>query len=157
MKASTANIDFTGYGDDLFVDIKMETHTKVVYDDIFTINYIETEAVLNSFFNSNLTIENSLKYLGVTSAQHLLKLDSFAIVKPKEFLSDFCIATGSMLNFKTSGSAEIKTITAYFNALLNTANAIAISDFKELSIKYCNQLNLSSVSVGSKEYDIYSY
>lgn len=159
VEAATANIDFTGYGEDLFVDIKMETYTKIIYDDVFRVNYIETEAVLNSFFNSNVTIENSLKTLGVTSAQHLLKLDSFAVVEPKEFLSDFCIATGSLLNFKTTGAAEIKTITSYFNALLNPVNAIAISDFKELSIKYYNQLNLSSVSVGCqpKEYEAYTY
>lgn len=159
IEADTASIDFSMHGQSVFADIKINSDELVIQESNFRINYIETEAVLNSFFNSNLTIENSLKYLGITSAQHLLKLDSFAIVKPKEFLSDFCIATGSMLNFKTSGSAEIKTITAYFNALLNTANAIAISDFKELSIKYYNQLNLSSVSVGCqpKEYDAYTY
>jgi hypothetical protein len=46
-----------------------------------------------------------------------------------------------------------------FNALLDVDNAIEITDFKDLSIRYSMDLNFSSVSVGQQisEYDVYSY
>lgn len=83
----------------------------------------------------------------------------FITIKPSDFLSDFCMYVGLILNFKNSGVAEFQYIDTFFNNLLNVSNAVEITDFKDLSVKHSLDLNFSSVSVGqeSKKYDIYTY
>jgi hypothetical protein len=142
----------------LFLDITIPTTVKVV--DNTTLAHIPINTVLSNIFNNKLTIKNSLfQYYGLTSAMHLLSKASYANYKPSDMLRDLCIATGSIVNFKNDGTVVIDTISSYFNSLLKTSNAIEITYFKDLSIKYHKELNFSGVSVGCQknDYDVYTY
>lgn len=159
IETDTANITFSENGTNMFVDFKVITDFTVVGQNDFAINYMEILDVFQNIFNYQATVQMELRSIGLTSAQAITKLENFAILKPKDFISDFCKATGSIMNFKRNGDVEFKYINTYFNELLTVGNAVEIQDFKDLSIKYFNELNYSSVSVGSspKDYDAYSY
>lgn len=141
-----------------FVDIYVETEVSVNKYNRY-LNYTTSENLLNSIFDNNATIEAELKTIGVASSEVIINSSSYISLKPKDFLSDFCIATGSMINFKLDGSVDIKKISTYFGALLNKANAIEILDFKNLEIGFDTELNFASVSagMGAQEYDVYAY
>ena len=51
------------------------------------------------------------------------------------------------------------TLKATLPTCLEYLNAVAISDFQDLSIKYFNELNYKGVEVGQepKEYELYTY
>jgi hypothetical protein len=89
----------------------------------------------------------------------LLAKTSYANYKPSDLLRDLCLATGSIINFKNDGTVVIDTISNYFNSLLKTSNAIEVTYFKDLTIKYHKELNFSGVSVGCQknDYDVYTY
>lgn len=159
IETDTADISFPKNGTNMFVDFKVSTDFPVVGQNDFAINYMEIFDVFQNIFNYQATVQMELRNIGLTSAQAITKLENFAILKPKDFISDFCKATGSIMNFKRNGDVEFKYINTYFNELLTAGNAIEIQDFKDLSIKYFNELNYSSVSVGCnpKDYDVYSY
>ena len=141
-----------------FVDIYVETEVSVNKYNRY-LNYTTSENLLNSIFDNNATIEAELKTIGVASSEVIINSSSYISLKPKDFLSDFCIATGSMINFKLDGSVDIKKISTYFGALLNKANAIEILDFKNLEIGFDTELNFASVSAGmeAQKYDVYAY
>lgn len=158
----TADLVFVASGS-FFVDLKMTTDINVFNSNAETIKYIPTSDILNSLFNNNITIPTSTNFkTALTSSNHLDSLASFATIKPKEFLSDFCAMAGAILNFELDGSVVIKQISDYFNDLLGAtsrANAIEITNFKDLSINYNTSLNFASVSVGQEisDYDVYTY
>jgi hypothetical protein len=148
---------FTPTGN-LFLDITIPTTIKVV--DNATLSHVPINIVLNNIFNNKLTIKNdSLQYYGLTSAMQLLSKASYANYKPSDLLRDLCVATGSIVNFKNDGTVVIDTISSYFNNLLKTSNAIEVSYFKDLTIKYSKELNFSGVAVGcsKNDYDVYTY
>lgn len=121
--------------------------------------YITSETVLNNIFNNNAIIEDGLKNVGITSAQAIVKRLTDISFTPKDFITDFCLAAGAVVNFKNTGTVAIEKMDTFFDTLLNKGNAIEITDFKDVSIGYDTTLNFSSVSVGmqSKEYDTITY
>jgi len=124
-----------------------------------SIYYLTAEAILDEIFNDQATIEASLKTIGVTSAQSIMKKLSYMTLTPKDFLTDFCAAAGAIVNFKNDGTVEIAKISTYFTALLNVASAETITDFKNVVIGYDETLNFASVSTGmeAKKYDVMTY
>jgi hypothetical protein len=148
---------FTPNGN-LFLDITIPTSVKVI--DNTTLAHIPINKILNDIFNNKITINNDLfQYYGLTSAMHLLSRASYANYKPSDLLRDLCIATGSIVNFKNDGTVVMEPISVYFNNLLQTNNAIEITYFKDLTIKYHKELNFSGVAVGcsKNDYDVYTY
>jgi hypothetical protein len=148
---------FTPTGN-LFMDITIPTTVKVV--DNTTLAHVPINTILNSMFNNMLTINNNLfEYYGLTSTMHLLNRASYANYKPSDLLRDLCIATGSIINFKNDGTVVMETISTYFNNLLQIGNAIEVTYFKDLTIKYHKELNFSGVAVGcsKNDYDVYTY
>lgn len=147
----------------MYFDLKIVTDVSVVNSDTQTIKYAYTSEVLKSLFNNNISIpQDTVFETALTSSSHLDSLATFATIKPKEFLADFCLMVGAVLNFKSDGSVEIKQMPYYFNDLLGAtsrANAVEITDFKDLSINYNTSLNFASVSVGQEisDYDVYTY
>lgn len=155
-----------GYEQALFVDIKRGTDIPVVGLTNQTIKYAYTSEVLSAIFNDNVSMP-AVPVLdsGLTSSNHLDSLADFATIKPKEFLADFCAMVGLILNFDLDGSVKIDLISDYFDSLFAVdafdvpVNAIEITDFEDLSIKYNTTLNFASVSVGKEisTYDVYTY
>lgn len=151
------NVVLTG---EMFLDITVPTNVFVINGTGNFIKYAPLADVLLNIFNERITIPSTPIFsYGLTSANQISKLSDFENIKPKEFLSDLCLMAGLMLNFKIDGTVEIGSITDMFNSLLNVNNAIAITDYKDLSVKHSLELNFASVSVGQeiKEYDMYSY
>jgi hypothetical protein len=141
-----------------FIDLIVPTTINIIENA--TVSHIPINTVLSNIFNNKLTIKNgSLQYYGLTSAMQLLNKASYANYKPSDLLSDLCLATGSIVNFKNDGTVVMDTISSYFNNLLKTSNAIEVTYFKDLSIKYNRELNFSGVAVGCQknDYDVYSY
>ena len=141
-----------------FVDIKRETNVLIVDSEFEYFKYVSPVTILQSFFDS-ITFGYPPFDYGITSANQIFKQNDFVNLKPKDFLSDYCLALGLMMNFKLDGSVYIDYMTSIFNSLLNTANAIEITDFKDVSIKHNTSLNFAGVSVGQEisDYEIYSY
>lgn len=121
--------------------------------------YLTAESILNSVFNDQATIETELKSIGVTSGQSILSRLNYISLMPKDFLTDFCLATGAIVNFKNDGTVDISRMSTYFTNLLDIANAIEVTNFKNVEISADTELNFSGVSVGMevKEYDVYTY
>jgi hypothetical protein len=78
---------------------------------------------------------------------------------PKDFITDFCAATGAVVNFNIDGTVSFSRQDTYFNSLLNKDNAIQITKFKDVEISYDETLNFASVTVGmpQKEYNVLTY
>jgi hypothetical protein len=140
----------------LFLDIKKATSINAVSDND-KIRAINADDLLNIIFNNN--VASSLSGVKITSARSLMGVDNSLTIKPSEFLRDFCIANGVMINFALGGGVFLNLIGTYFDNLLSDSNAIEITDFKDFSMSYAVDLNFASVSVGQeiKEYDIYTY
>jgi len=141
-----------------FVDLYVETEQNVNKYSRY-LRHTTAETLLNSFFDNNVTIEDELKAIGITSTNQIINSTNYTTLKPKEFLNDFCIATGSLVNFLPSGGVEVKRINTFFPAILSKSNAIEVQDFKDFSIKADTELNFASVSAGmeQKEYQVYTY
>lgn len=155
---STETTEFYTCTGDFSLDLYVETEKNInKYDR--SLRYTNAETLLNAFFDNNVTIEEPLKAVGVVSAAQIINKFNYISLKPKDFLNDFCIATGSLVNFLIDGSVEVKKINTYFPALLSKANAITVTNFKDVSISYDSELNFASVSAGmeSKEYGVYPY
>ncbi len=150
-----------------FLDITVLTDKLVVDSSTEKIKYKRIDNILNSLFNGNISIPYSepIFSFGLTSANQIMKLNDFANIKPREFLSDICTAGGLILNFKIDGSVEIASINSYFNNLFEVdednfpINSIRINEYQDLSINYHTDLNFTSVSVGQEtnEYDMFTY
>lgn len=121
--------------------------------------YLTSETIINQIFDNQATIEEGLKSVGVSSAQTILKRLNYISLIPKDFLNDFCLANGAMVNFKIDGTVDIAKISTFFSTLLDKSNAILIEDFKDLEISADSSLNFAGVSVGmeQKDYEVYTY
>jgi len=154
-------LPFTANVSNLFFDLKVMTNVKIIDIENATIKYISANALLDTIFNGNYytTDFNYLVDRGVTSANHLAKNDNFIKLKPSEFLSDFSKLLGLVVNAKLDGSVHVDSMETYFNNLLSTANAIEVTNEKDISISYSSDLVFNSVSVGQeqKECEIYPY
>ena len=134
-----------------YVDITRKTKIKpILSQTIITGAYIN--GILAGFFNGNIDTIYNENYL-VSSENALIGVNNILSIKPSEFLSDYCIMTGSLLNFKLNGDASIVDISTYFNNLLNANNAVIVNDPKDISVKYNLDLNCSGLSVGSASPD----
>lgn len=125
-----------------------------------SIYHLTSESVINQLFGSDKTaIEADLKTIGVTSAQSILKRLNYISMTPKDFITDFCAATGAVVNFNIDGTVSFSKQDTYFNSLLNKDNAIQITKFKDVEISYDETLNFASVTVGApqKEYNVLTY
>lgn len=158
IEGSLPNFVLTGIFGNFSIDLNISTTTPVnEYGK--KVPYLTAETVLNELFNNQIDIENSLKGIGITSSLSISnKLDYISII-PKDFLTDFCIGKGAMLNFKATGRAELITINTFLSDLLKKSNAIELIDFKELATSYDTTLNFASVTAGmdKKEYEVYPY
>jgi hypothetical protein len=123
------------------------------------IPYLTAETILNEVFNDQITIETALKSIGVTSSQSILKRLNYISLIPKDFMTDFCVANGAILNFKTDGTVDLAKISTYFETLLDKDNAIEVTYFQNVEIGADTTLNFASVSAGmeQKEYQVYTY
>ncbi len=123
------------------------------------IYYLTSESILDAIFDDQATIETALKTIGVTSSQSILKRLTYISLIPKDFMTDFCLANGAIINFKNDGTVEIAKIDTYFAALLDKANAIEITNFQNVEIMADTSLNFVSVSAGmsQKKCDVYTY
>jgi hypothetical protein len=125
-----------------------------------SIYHLTAESILNQLFGNDKTdIEAGLKTIGVTSAQSILKRLNYISMIPKDFITDFCAATGAVVNFNIDGTVSFSRQDTYFNSLLNKDNAIQITKFKDVEISYDETLNFASVTVGmpQKEYNVLTY
>jgi hypothetical protein len=158
IESDNPSLEFDRIEGTFFVDLYIETEQNINKYSRY-LRHTTAETLLNSFFDNNVIIENELKTIGVTSTNQIINSTNYMTLKPKEFLSDFCIATGSIVNFLPSGGVEIKKINTFFPALLSKNNAIEVLDFKDFSIMADTQLNYASVSAGmeQKEYQVYTY
>ena len=141
----------------MYVDFNVETELNAnKYSR--SVRYIDAETLIQSFFNYQATIEASLRPLALTYAQVIGGISTEIPVKPKEFMTDFCIATGSLVNFNIDGTVDVSKIGTYFGNLLQKSNAIEITDFKDVTFGYDPDLNFVSVSAGMpiQKYDIYT-
>jgi len=122
-------------------------------------HYLTAETLFGAIFDDQATIEEALKPIGITSAPTIVRQLDYVSLIPKDFITDFCIANGAMVNFKNDGTVEIAKISTYFEALLDQANAVEVTMFKDLEISYDTSLNFASVSVGmeQKKYDVFTY
>ena len=145
---------------DIFIDIKKKTDLKILSSDSNIINYRSTAEILNDIFDYGYSTTD-LTYLdrGITSANHLAKNSNSLTIKPGEFISDLAKILGLVVNHKIDGNTQIDKMSDYFDTILNTANAIEITNFKDLSIKYNSDLNFNSVQFGKEisDYEIYGY
>ena len=121
--------------------------------------YLTSEMILDTIFDDHATTEASLKSIGVASGQSILNLSPNISIIPKDFLTDFCLANGAIVNFKNDETVEIAKISTYFTNLLDIANAIDVTDFQGVEIAVDVSLNFASVAVGveQKEYEVYTY
>lgn len=151
-------LEFDNIEGTFFIDLYVETEQNINKYGRY-LRHTTAETLLNSFFDDNVTIENELKAIGITSTNQIINSTNYTTLKPKEFLNDFCIATGSLVNFLPSGGVEVKRINTFFPALLSKSNAIEVLDFNDFSIKADVELNFASVSAGmeQKEYQVYTY
>ena len=158
IESTASNCTFTSITGGFSLDMWVSTE-KTANEFSKKVPYLTAEAILNVIFNNQITIENGLKGLGVTSSLSIAnKLDYISLI-PKDFITDFCLATGSMINFKPDGTVELSKIGTFFPALLQKANAISIDNFKNLKITYDTSLNFASVSVGmeKKDNEVFTY
>ena len=145
------------YGN-LFCDIWVETQTSANQYNR-KINYLTAESVFDTIFAGKQTTDADLQGYGIASAQSIMKRFDYISLIPKDFLTDFCLATGSLLNFDNIGGVKIQKITTFFDTILQKTNALDVLDYKELTISPDVSLNFVSVSAGmeQKTYDYYSY
>lgn len=125
-----------------------------------SIYHLTAESILNQLFGSDKTaIEADLKTIGVTSAQSILKRLNYISMTPKDFITDFCAASGAVVNFNIDGTVSFSRQDTYFNSLLNKDNAVQVTKFKDVEISYDETLNFASVTVGmpQKEYNVLTY
>lgn len=143
---------------DFYLDLYVETEVNINKYNRY-LGYASSESILNRLFNNNASIEESLKTVGVVSASQIVNQLSYMTLKPKDFINDFCIATGGMVNFKLDGSVDVVKSNTYFTALLNKSNAIELLDIKDVSFKYDNELNFIGLKAGMQPqtYEVYSY
>ena len=145
---------------DVFIDVKRKTSVKLLNSDVNTFGIRRAAEILNQIFDSHVDFDSTPMFeIALTSGNELARAKSFATIKPTDFMSELCKVAGLIFNFKTDGRAEILSISEYFNTLLDSANAIEITDFKDLSIKYSSDLTASSVLVGQeiKQCEVYPY
>jgi len=157
---ATNMITSTTVAGDVFIDVKRKTDVKLLNSDVNPFGLRRVNEILNQIFDYNIDFDTaSMNEIAVTSGNELARAKSFATIKPTEFMSELCKAAGLIFNFKNDGRAEILSISEYFNTLLNSANAIEVTDFKDLSIKYSSDLTASSVLVGQeiKQCEVYPY
>lgn len=149
---------FTEIIGNFFVDLYVETEIIANRYGRY-LRYTTAEVLLNAFFKDNVTIEESLKGMGIVSENQIINSSSTITLKPKDFLNDFCIATGSIVNFLPDGAVEVAKMNTYFTQLLSMANAIEVVYFKDLSIGYDTELSFISLSagMGPRNYETYTY
>jgi hypothetical protein len=157
LKQSGATM-ITALDGSLFVDCKKKTDKFAVGVDQY-IWFDRLGFLLGDLFNGLVDYPAFLDSTNFTSANCIMTGVKEATIKPSTVLNDACKLVGLILNYKLDGTVELKQISDYFNSLLNTANAIEITDFKDFSISYYNELNYKSVEVGqeSKDYDVFTY
>lgn len=141
----------------VFLDSKRDTNISIIGERQY-IWFDRVSYLVKSFFNGNVSGDD-LSYFNFTSANCIKGINREAVGKPSEIMRDLSIALGLILNFKLDGSASVQYFENYFSSLLNVWNAIAISDFQDLSIKYFNELNYKGVEAGqeSNGYELYTY
>jgi hypothetical protein len=129
-----------------YFTLKKETDTYVL-DAPQVIQNASINQILDQIFDNNTTSLLS-DNLGVTSANALTEKATTANFKPSDFLGDISRCFGLIVNFKKDSSVYVNTQKSYFDTLLSVANAIEITDFKDISIKSNKDLAISSVQVG---------
>jgi hypothetical protein len=145
------------------LDVKRQSNIQIV-DDYTTIYFNRFSNILEELF-PNVTYDLYCERTQLTSANCITKGLAQAVAKPVDLINDLCVVTGSIINFKMDGSVEFKNNNNFFNDLFqvdidsNPINFIAIDDFKDLSIKYSNDLMINSVEVGCEpnDYETYIY
>jgi hypothetical protein len=145
---------------DVFIDVKRKTSVKLLNSDVNPFGMKRVGQILNQIFDNRIDFDTDSMYeIALTSGNELTRAKSFATIKPTDFMSELCKVAGLIFNFKNDGRAEILSISEYFNTLFDSANAIEVTDFKDLSIKYSYDLTASSVLVGQeiKQYEVYPY
>jgi len=145
---------------DVFIDVKRKTDVKLLNSEVNPFGLRRANEILNQIFDYNVDFDTAaMNEIAVTSGNELARTKSFATIKPTDFMSELCKAAGLIFNFKNDGRAEILSISEYFNTLLDSANAIEVTDFKDLSIKYSSDLTASSVLAGQeiKQCEVYPY
>jgi len=144
----------------LFLDIKKQTNV-LVFEEKPVLNYVSIVSVLDSIFNNNAvyTDNDEVAINGLTSQNNLTKKLDTIVFKPKDFLNDFCVTTGQIVNYRLDGKVRFMQIYKYFNYLLTDAKAIEVANYKDLSIKYSTDLQFVGVEVGVEPniYDNYTY
>ena len=158
IEVNDPNFEITGIFGEFSIDLWVETEVNA-NEYGRKVKYLTSKTILDSIFDGQNSTETSLEGVGITSAQALIKRLNYISLTPKDFITDFCLATGSLVNFKNDGTVDIAKISTYFTALLQKSNAITVTDFKDFKIGYDTTLNYASVSVGmeQKEYEVYSY
>ena len=138
-----------------FADLKVNTTKLLFSDNSNIINHKPITDVLTTIFGESTGL---ISDYSLTSANHLTLLESSAIIKPKDFLSEICASIGLVVNFKNDNSVKIEQIKDYFDLLLDIDNAIEV-DAQDVSVKFSNLFNYVSVTAGqeAKEYDVYTY
>ena len=137
---------------ELFVDIKRKTTVKLITSGTNKFRHRSANLVLTTIFNNQIDLdEDYIGDISVTSANELARGKSYLTIKPSEFISELCRVAGLIFNFKSNGRAEIIKISDYFDNLLKTENAIEITDYQDLTIDYCSDLNIGSVMVGQEQ------
>jgi len=143
-----------------FIDIKKQTDV-LVFDENPTLNHISISNVLDSIFNNNAvyTDNDEVTYNSLTSQNSLTKKLDTIVFKPKDFLNDFCVTTGQIVNYRLDGKVRFMQIYKYFNYLLTDAKAIEVANYNDLSIKYSTDLQFVGAEVGvePQTYDNYTY
>lgn len=155
---ATTGTDFT-MGGSLSFDLRIETEKKIIEENK-NILAINSETIFNNLFANNINLfSNELKNINVVTTENLTSDLSTITFKPKDFINDFCLISGAMINFKNNGKVEVLKMQDYFSNLLQNTNAVEIKNIKDISIKYNTKLNFASVSSGEelKEYYILSY
>jgi len=157
----TGNSTMTNVVNLLNFDITVETNDKIVSDRNFKSRGVLS--ILDEMFNSKITYsaadESYLSNLHVTSYMEIQKKTGSVSLKPKDFLSDLCNATGFIFNIKSNGWAELASMGDYFDNLLIPASSIIASNVKDYSEKLAISTLYSGVNVGvePEDYDIYPY
>lgn len=145
---------------DLFFDLKKKTFLPILQDANNSIGYIKTIDIVNDIFDNNVETANGW-YIdrALTSANHLAKNSNIVTLKPSDFVADFAKMLGLIVNSKIDGKVQIEPMSYYFEELFSIGNAITITDYKDLYVKYKSDLSFNSVSVGkdSNEYEVYPY
>ena len=151
---SAAITDIRG---NIFMDLFKTTGVKIIGEKQY-IKFNRLPFILEELFGENVSGAN-LSSVNFTSANCIMGMGDFAIAKPKEILSDAAKMLGLAVNFKLNGSVDIRYISDYFDILLNASNAINVIDYKDLTVKYSNEINFKSVNAGTEqsEYDLYTY